>query len=104
MPKPIIDVKAENACCDRLMKEGIEGRQVADAVARAGALTDLAVKLVRKDCISKTIAGRLSFLQPQRSALGLLQMLAAKERKDRKENQNGNHHLCVLCVLLRQTP
>jgi hypothetical protein len=53
---------------------------------------------------SKTVAGWLSFLQPQRSASGLWLMLATKERKERKETQNGSHYLYALCVLLRQTP
>lgn len=39
----------KNALCDLLMKEGIDGRQDADAVARTCLLTDLALELERKD-------------------------------------------------------
>jgi LA2681-like HEPN len=39
----------KNALCDRLMKEGIDGRPDVDVVARTGHLTDLAVQLGRED-------------------------------------------------------
>jgi hypothetical protein len=42
----------KNAICDLLMKEGIDGEQDADAVARTCSLTDLAVELGRKDSLA----------------------------------------------------
>ena len=42
----------KNALCDLLMKEGIDGRQDADAVARTGMLTGLSVELGRKDALA----------------------------------------------------
>jgi len=41
----------KNALCDLLMKEGIDGRQDKDAVARTCLLTDLAIELGRKDSL-----------------------------------------------------
>lgn len=46
----------QNALCDRLMKEGIVGRQDEDAVTRTVRLTDLAVELGRKDCLACALA------------------------------------------------
>jgi hypothetical protein len=46
----------KNALCDLLMKEGIDGRQDADAVARTYSLTDLAIELGRKDSLACAIA------------------------------------------------
>ena len=42
----------KNALCDLLVKEGIDGRQDSDAVARTRALTDLAIELDRKDSLA----------------------------------------------------
>jgi hypothetical protein len=41
--------------CDLLMKEGIDGRQDADAVARTLSLTDLSVELGREDGLARAI-------------------------------------------------
>lgn len=41
----------KNIICDRLMKEGIEGRQDEDAFNRTEQLTELAVELGRQDCL-----------------------------------------------------
>ncbi len=46
----------KNALCDLLMKEGIDGRLDADAVARTCSLTDLAVELGRKDSLACALA------------------------------------------------
>jgi hypothetical protein len=46
----------KNALCDLLMREGIDGRQDADAVARTVALTDLAIELGRKDGLACALA------------------------------------------------
>ena len=46
----------KNALCDRLMKEGIDGRPDVDVVARTGQLTDLAVQLRRKDGLACVLA------------------------------------------------
>ena len=46
----------KNALCDRLMKEGIDGRPDVDVVARTGQLTDLAVQLGRKDGLACVLA------------------------------------------------
>jgi len=46
----------KNEFCDLLMKEGIDGRQDADAVARTCSLTDLAVELERKDSLACALA------------------------------------------------
>jgi len=45
----------KSALCDLLMKEGINGRQNADAVSRTTLLTDLAVELGRKDSLACAI-------------------------------------------------
>jgi hypothetical protein len=45
-----------NALCDLLMKEGIDGRQDEDAVARTCSLSDLAVELGRKDSLACALA------------------------------------------------
>jgi len=45
----------KDAFCDRLMREGIDGRQDEDAIARTCLLTDLAVELGRKDCLACVI-------------------------------------------------
>jgi O-glycosyl hydrolase len=45
----------KGARCDLLMKEGINGRQDADAVSRTLLLTDLAVELGRKDGVACVI-------------------------------------------------
>jgi LA2681-like HEPN len=42
----------KNALCDLLMKEGIDGRQDEDAVARTCSLTELSVELGRKDTLA----------------------------------------------------
>jgi len=42
----------KNALCDRLMKDGIDGRPDSEAVDRTGALTHLAVELGRKDALA----------------------------------------------------
>jgi len=66
-------LSTKNALCDRLMTEGIEGRDDADAVTRTRSLTDLAVELNRKDgldCVlgwyealeRKGITGRLGIV------------------------------------------
>ncbi len=46
----------QNALCDLLIKEGIDGRQDADAVAGTCALTDLALELGRKDSLACALA------------------------------------------------
>ena len=46
----------KNALCDLLLKEGIDGRQDEDAVARTISLTNLAVELGRKDCLVCALA------------------------------------------------
>ena len=57
MPAPMIDQRVEkNAACDRLMKEGIDGRQDLDAVIRTATLTDLAIELGRKDGLACALA------------------------------------------------
>ncbi|MFA5375497.1 MAG: LA2681 family HEPN domain-containing protein [Dehalococcoidia bacterium] len=42
---------AKNAACDRLMAEGIEGRQDEDALIRADTLAELSIELGRKECL-----------------------------------------------------
>jgi hypothetical protein len=42
----------KNALCDALMREGIDGRQDEDAVARTTVLTDLALELGRKESLA----------------------------------------------------
>jgi tetratricopeptide (TPR) repeat protein len=57
MPAPMIDQRVEkNAACDRLMKEGLDGRQDLDAVIRTATLTDLAIELGRKDGLACALA------------------------------------------------
>lgn len=46
----------KNALCDLLMKEGIDGRQDEDAVARTCSLTTLAIDLGRKDSLARALA------------------------------------------------
>ena len=46
----------KNSLCDLLMREGIDGRQDADAVARTVALTDVAIELGRKDSLDCALA------------------------------------------------
>jgi len=46
----------KNILCDRLMKEGIEGRQDEDAFVRTDLLTELAIELGRQDCLACALA------------------------------------------------
>jgi tetratricopeptide (TPR) repeat protein len=46
----------KNILCDRLMNEGIEGRQVDDAFKRVDLLAELAVELERQDCLTCAIS------------------------------------------------
>ena len=46
----------KNAICDRLIREGIDGREDMDAGIRTCRLTDLAVELGRKDGIACALA------------------------------------------------
>ena len=46
----------KNAACDLLMKEGLDGWQDEENVARVGLLTDLAVELGRKDSLACALA------------------------------------------------
>jgi tetratricopeptide (TPR) repeat protein len=46
----------KNNLCDRLMKEGIEGRQDEDAFNRTDLLAELAIELGRQDCLVCAIA------------------------------------------------
>jgi tetratricopeptide (TPR) repeat protein len=48
--------KNKNTICDRLMKEGIEGRQDEDAFNRTDLLAELAVELGRQDCLEYALA------------------------------------------------
>ena len=41
----------KNIVCDRLMNDGIEGRQNEDAFNRVDLLAELAVELERRDCL-----------------------------------------------------
>ena len=50
------DLLQKNALCDRLMKEGIEGRQEEDAFTRTDSLAELAVELGREDCLAVALA------------------------------------------------
>jgi hypothetical protein len=46
----------KNILCDRLMKEGIEGRQDEDAFTRTSLLAELAIELGRQNCLACALA------------------------------------------------
>lgn len=75
----ILTDQEKNALCDRLMTEGIAGRQDADAVARTCVLTQVAVELGRSDGIVRNSPGTPEFLIPQ--MVKLLQNLPDQEQE-----------------------